>query len=66
MSKADWDEVSRSVVCESYDDFAWLRATIEKLCSDHPGMCQAEVKQRIARFNARASAVEARLRRRTS
>lgn len=66
LSKPEWDEFSRGTVCMTYDDFGWLRGTVEKLCSEHKMLCKSEVEAKLARFNARARRTEARLSRRQS
>ncbi len=64
LSKPEWDAFSAGTVCLTYDDFGWLRGTVEKLCSDHKGFCQPEVQAKLQSFHSKTSAVESRLRRR--
>lgn len=63
MAKPEWEEFSRGTVCQTYDDFAWLRGTIEKLCSEHKRLCKAEVKERIAAVSRRTHAAAVKLKR---
>lgn len=43
LTKPEWDAISNTTVAMLYEDFGWIRATIEKLCSEHKGMCKPEV-----------------------
>lgn len=63
MGKPEWEEFSRSTVCQTYDDFAWLRGTIEKLCSEHKRLCKVEVQERIAAISRRTRATAVKLKR---
>lgn len=60
--KADWDAKRFGYACISQDDFGWLKATIEKACSELKGMCRTEDKKVMKAFFARAERVKIRKR----
>lgn len=63
LTKTEWDAISHTMVAMSYDDFGWIRATIEKLCSDHKGVCKDETQKKIAEFSKRTRLAAMRARR---
>lgn len=63
LTKDEWDVQARKSVCQGYDDFAELRSTIEKLCSEHKALCVPEVQQKLAAFSGRTRRIAMRLRR---
>jgi len=50
MTKAEWDAFSDKTVAMLYEDFGWFRGTLEKLCSEHKGMCKPEMQAKLTAF----------------
>lgn len=62
VPKKEWDEKRYGWACISPDDFGYLKATIEKACSELKGLCRAEEKKVMQAFFARAEKVRLRKR----
>lgn len=63
LTAAEWSSVmALGVVAMSFDTYAWFRATIEKLCSEHKGFCGADTKKQMAGFFSRVERAKARSR----
>ncbi len=62
IPKAEWDQKRFGYACLSQDDFAWLKATIEKACSEARGLCTPEQKKVMTGFFSRVERARARRR----
>lgn len=61
IAKAAWDEKRFGAACLMQEDFAWLRATFEKLCIDSKFGCSPEEKKMAKAFLARTDKATARI-----
>jgi hypothetical protein len=60
VPKEEWDKKRFGYACISQDDFGWLKATIEKACSELKGMCRTEDKKVMKAFFDRAERLKQR------
>lgn len=54
IPKETWDKQRFGYACISQDDFAWLRATLEKACSVSKIQCGKEEKKAMDAFFTRS------------
>ncbi len=54
VDKPTWDAQRFGYACVSQEDFAWLRATLEKACAMSKVACGAEEKKAIKEFTRRS------------
>lgn len=63
IEKDKWDEFRKQTVAMSYDDFAWIQNSIQKMCFELKSFCKKEEQKKIAAYINRIERV-ARIRRR--
>ncbi len=57
IPKEQWDLERIGHACLSEEDFGWLRATLEKACSELKNMCDLKTKKAMKQFFERADRV---------
>lgn len=61
LSPADWEQVRFGQVCTNTDNFADIKAALEKLCSK-TGNCAYELKKKATAFMNNVNKIKARTR----